>query len=200
MKHAIRLCDKGLGKTCKDSLDCKEIKPVNPEGNQSWIFIGRTDVEAEAPILWPPDAKNWHIGKGPGAGKDWRQKKGMTEDDMVGWHHWLNGHEFEQAQLAQCCSRGGHKESDTTEQLNNKRQKKIKTILLLYFLVFLIYWWLRRKKRNTFFFFSLKLTEGKLAPGQKSKCLHFIFFPLSCMNEALNFRKGTKTAPNQVQR
>ena len=78
-------------------LDCKEIKLVNPKGNQSWIFIGRTVSEAEAPILWPPDVKSWLTGKDPDAGKDWRQEKGMTEDDMVGWHHWLHGHECEQA-------------------------------------------------------------------------------------------------------
>ena len=72
------------------------VKPVNPKGNQSWIFIGRTDAEAKAPILWTPDAKSWRIGKDPDAGKDWGQEKGTTEDEMVGWHHWLNGHEFEQ--------------------------------------------------------------------------------------------------------
>ena len=84
-----------LEKTLESSLDCKEIKPVNPKGNQSWIFIGRTDAEAEIPILWPPDVKNWLIWKDPDAGKDWRQEeKGTTEDEMVGWHHWLNGHEF----------------------------------------------------------------------------------------------------------
>ena len=77
-------------------LDCKEIKSVNPRGNHSWIFIGRTDPEAKTPILWPPDAKNWLIGKDPDAGKDWRwEEKGSTEDEMVGWHHQLNGHEFE---------------------------------------------------------------------------------------------------------
>ena len=76
---------------------CKDIKPVNPKGNESWIFIGRTDAKAETPILWPPDVKNWLIGKDPDAGKDWRQEKGTTEDEMVGWHHRLNGHEFEQA-------------------------------------------------------------------------------------------------------
>ena len=76
-------------------LDCKEVKPVNPKGNQSWIFIGRTDAEAETPILWPPDAKNWLIGKDPDAGKDWGQEeKGLTEDEMVGWHHQLSGHGF----------------------------------------------------------------------------------------------------------
>ena len=79
-------------------LEGKDIKPVNPKGNQPWIFIGRTDAEAEAPILWPPDANNWFIGKDPDAGKDWRQEeKGTTEDEMIGWHHQLNGHEFEKA-------------------------------------------------------------------------------------------------------
>ena len=81
----------------KRFLDLKEIKPVNHKGTQSWIFIGKTDAEAEAPKLWAPDAKNWVIGKDFDAGKDWRQEKEMTEDEMVGWHHWLNGHEFEQA-------------------------------------------------------------------------------------------------------
>ena len=102
-------------------LDYKEMKPDNPKGNQSWIFIGRTD--AEAPILWPPDAKSWVIGRDPDAGKDWRQEeKGTTENEMIGWHHWLNGHESEQTQgdgegqggLA-CCNSWGHKESVTTE-------------------------------------------------------------------------------------
>ena len=82
-----------LEKTLESPLDCKEIQPVHPKGNQSWIFIGRT--EAEAPILWPPDVKSWLIRKDPDAGKDLGQKKGKTEDEMVGWHHWLNGHEFE---------------------------------------------------------------------------------------------------------
>ena len=86
-----------LEKTFESPLDGKEIKPINPKVNQLWIFIGRTDAESEAPILWPPDAKNWLTGKDPDAGKDWRQEeKGTTEDEMVGWHHWLNGHEFEQ--------------------------------------------------------------------------------------------------------
>ena len=85
-----------LEKTLKSSLDFKEIKPVNPEGNQSQIFIGRTDAEAETLTLWPPDVKNWLIGKDPDAGKDWRwEEKGTTEDVMIGWHHWLNGSEFE---------------------------------------------------------------------------------------------------------
>ena len=85
-----------LEKTLESPLNCKEIQPVHPTGYQSWIFIRRTDAEAETPILWPPDAKNWLIGKDPNAGKDWRrEEKGTTEDKMVGWHHWLNGHEFE---------------------------------------------------------------------------------------------------------
>ena len=85
-----------LEKTLESSLDCKEIKPVNPKGNQLWIFIGNTDTKTETPILWPPDAKNWLIGKDPDAWKNWRwEKQGIIADEMVGWHHWLNGHEFE---------------------------------------------------------------------------------------------------------
>ena len=115
-----------LEKTVESPLDCKEIKPVNPKGDQSWVFIGRTNTEAEAPILWPPHVKNWLIGKHPDSGKDWRQEeKGMTEDEMVGWHHQLDGHEFEQAlrvgdgqgSLA-CCNPQGHKELNTTEPLD----------------------------------------------------------------------------------
>ena len=83
-----------LEKTLESSLDCKEIQPVHPKGDQSWVFIGRTVVEAETPILWSPDAKSWLIGKDHDAGKVWRQEKGITEDKMVGWHHQLNGHEF----------------------------------------------------------------------------------------------------------
>ena len=85
-----------LEEALKSPLDWKEIKPVNPKGNQFWIFIGKTDAKVETPILWPPDVKNWLIGKDPDAGKDWGQEeKGMTEDEMVGWHHWLNGLDFE---------------------------------------------------------------------------------------------------------
>ena len=84
-----------LEKTLESLLDCKEIQPVHPKGDQSWVFIGRTDVEAETPIVWPPDVKSWLIWKDPDAGKDWGQKdKRMTEDEMVGWHHQLNGQEF----------------------------------------------------------------------------------------------------------
>ena len=111
-----------LEKTLESPLDCKEIQPVHPKGNQSWLFIGRTDAEAETPVLWLPDAKNWLLGKDPDAGKDWRQEeKVTTEDEMVGWHHWLNGHEFEQppgdsegqGSLA-CYSSWDCKESDMT--------------------------------------------------------------------------------------
>ena len=85
-----------LEKTLGSPLDCKEIQPVNSKGNQSWIFIRRTDADAEALIIWPPEVKKWLIWKNPDAGKDWRkEEKGMTEDEMVGWHHWLDGHEFE---------------------------------------------------------------------------------------------------------
>ena len=109
-------------------LNYKEIEPINPKENQPWIFIRRTDVEAETLILWPPDAKSRFIRKDPDAGKDWRQEeKGKIEDEMVGWHHWLNGHEFEQAPgdgegqgSLLCCSPWGRKESDMTEWLNNK--------------------------------------------------------------------------------
>ena len=113
-----------LEKTLESPLDCKEIRPVNPKGNQSWTFIGRTG--AEVPVLWPPDVKNQPIGKDLDAGKDWRQdEKGMTEDEMVGWHHRLNGHESEwtpgvgdgQGGLV-CCSPWSCKKSDTTERLN----------------------------------------------------------------------------------
>ena len=84
-----------LEKTLESLLDCKEIQPVHPKGDQSWVFIGRTDVEAETPVLWPPNVKSWFFWKDPDAGKDWEQEeKGMTEDEMVGWHHWLNGHKF----------------------------------------------------------------------------------------------------------
>ena len=120
-----------LEKTLESPLDCKEIKPVNPKGNQFWIFIGSTDAEAEALILWLLDAKNWLIGKDPEAGKDWGQEeKGMTEDEMAGWHHWVGGHEFEKAlgvcdgqESLACCGSQGHKESDMTEWHHNNSIK-----------------------------------------------------------------------------
>ena len=114
-----------LEKTLESPLDCKEIKPVNPEGNQSWIFIGTTDGKAETPILWPPGVKNWLIRKDTDAGQDWRKgEKGIIEDETVGWYHRFDGHEFEQAPEVgeqgnlPCCSPWGCKESDTTERLN----------------------------------------------------------------------------------
>ena len=115
-----------LEKTLESPLDCKEIQPVHPKGDQSWVFTGRTDAEAETPILWPPHAKSWLIGKDPDARRDWGQEeKGMTEDEMAGWHHWLYGCESEwipevgdgQGGVA-CCDSWGCKESDMTEWLN----------------------------------------------------------------------------------
>ena len=114
-----------LEKTLKSPLDCKEIQPVHPKGDQSWVFIGRTDAEAETPTLWPPDVKSWLIWKVPDAGKHWGQEKGTTENEMVGWHHRLEGHGFGwtlgvgdgQGGLV-CCSSWGRKESDMTERLN----------------------------------------------------------------------------------
>ena len=114
-----------LKKTLESTLDCKEFQPVHTK-DQTWVLIGRTDVEAETPILWPPHVKSWLIGKDPNAGKDWGQEeKGMTENEMAGWHHWLDGHGFRwtlgvgggQGGLA-CCDSWCHKESDTTEWLN----------------------------------------------------------------------------------
>ena len=112
-------------------LDCKEIQPVHPTGNQPWIFIGRTDAEAETPILWPTDVKSQLIRKDPDAGKDWRQEKGTTEDEMAGWHHWLSGYEFEQGPGAgyrqrslAYCSPWCLRESDTTEQLSCLTDRK----------------------------------------------------------------------------
>ena len=116
----------GLEETLESPLDCKNIQPVHPKADQSWMFIGRTDVEADTPIFWPPGVKSWLIWKDPDAGKDWGQEeKGPTEDEMVGWHHRLNGHGFGwtpgvgdgQGGLP-CCDSQGRKESDTTERLN----------------------------------------------------------------------------------
>ena len=121
-----------LGKTLKSPLDSKEIKAINPKGNQPWIFIGRTDAEAAALILWPPDAKNWLIGKDADAGKDWMQEEKVVSNKMVGWHHWLKGHEFEQTPRDSegqgsltWCSPWGHKESDRTERLNWTKSSQI---------------------------------------------------------------------------
>ena len=137
-----------LEKTLEISLDSKEIKPVNPKGNQSWVFIGRTDAEAKAPILWPPDAKSWFLRKDPDVGKDWRQEeKGTTEDEMVGLHHWLNVHEFEQAledgegrEGLACCSPRHRKESrlsdwtTTSDQVSCYKFFKGRNVSYVFFL------------------------------------------------------------------
>ena len=137
-----------LEKTLESSLDCNEIQPVHPKRDQSWVFIGRSYAEAETPVLWPPHAKSWLIGKDPHTRRDWEQEeKGTTEDEMVGWHHWLNGHESEwtpgvgdgqgggngQGGLA-CSDSWGRKESDTTEWLNWTELKPIRTSLFCFFL------------------------------------------------------------------
>ena len=133
-----------LEKTLESPLDCKEIQPVHPKGDQSWVFIGRTDAETETLILRPSDVKNWLIGKDPNAGKDWRwEEKGTTENEMAGWHHWLNRHEFEQALgvgdrwvggLAGCGS-WDQKESDKTEWLNWTELCFLLACLLAYFIL-----------------------------------------------------------------
>ena len=129
-----------LEKTLESPLDCREIQPVHPKGDQSWVFIGRTDVEDETLVLWSPLAKSWLIGKDPNAGRDWGQEeKGTTEDEMVGWHHRLNAHGFGwilgvgdgQGGLA-CCNSWGHKESDSTEQLNWLNEATIVIVILFW--------------------------------------------------------------------
>ena len=134
-----------LEKTLESPLDCKEIQPVHSKGDQSWVFFGRNDAKAVIPILWPPHAKSWLIGKDPDAGRDWGQEeKVTTEDEMAGWHHQLDGHEFEwtlgvgdgQGGL-ECCSSWGRKESDTTERLN---WAELNIIYILHFLYPCIYW------------------------------------------------------------
>ena len=152
-----------LEKTLESPLDCKEIQPVHSKGDQSWVFFGRTDVKAETPILWPPHVKSWVIGKDPDSGRDWGQEeKGTTEDEMVGWHHQLNGHEFEwtlgvgdgQGGLV-CCSSWGCKEWDTIEQLNwtELMLKWSPTSIILFFssFILLLFSMSTLNKRITFF-------------------------------------------------
>ena len=160
-----------LEKTLENPLDCKEIKPVNPKGNQSWIFIGRADAEPEAPKLWPPDVKSWLIRKDPDAGKDWKQEeKGIKEDEMVGWHHWLNGHEFEQTlgdgegqgSLA-CRSPWGYKELDMTEQLNDNSYLLIHNKLPQK--------WLKSNKKHSLTWFLWVRNSEPLSWGAPAWCL-----------------------------
>ena len=130
-----------LLKTLESLLDCKEIQPANPKGNQSWIFIGRTDAEAETPILWPADMKNWLFVKDPDAGNDWRQEeKGITENEMVGWHHQFNGHEFEQALgvgdgqgSLVCCSLWGRKDQTWLSDWTDTDHPQLMMVQLLFF-------------------------------------------------------------------
>ena len=137
-----------LEETLESPLNCKEIQAVHPKGDQSWMFIGRTDVEAETSILWPPDVKSWLIRKDPDGGKDWEQEeKGTTEDEMVGWHHQLNGHGFGwipgvgdgQGSLA-CCGSWGRKESDTTEWMNWTERNSISSRLYMVSSALLFSW------------------------------------------------------------
>ena len=130
----LMLLNCGVEKTLESPLDCKELQPVHPKGDQSWVFIGRTDAEAETPILWPPHVKCWLIGKDPDAGRNrGQEEKGTTEDEMAEWQHPLNGHEFEwtrgvgdgQGGLA-CCDSWGRKESDMTEWLNWTELKEVR--------------------------------------------------------------------------
>ena len=185
-----------LEKTLDSPLDSKEIKPVHPKGNQSWIFIGRTDAEAETPVLWPPDAKSWLPRKDPDDGKDWGQEeKGVTEDEMVGWHHWLHGHELEQI-LGEskgqgslvCCSPWGYKESDMMQQLNNNNMESFLSFLsnLRYMYMepswfFLCSNWMGHcfwaDSRNDFFKELLLVWKVKVSVAQSYPTLHD---PMDC--------------------
>ena len=176
MDVRLMFLDVVLEKTLESPLDCKEIQPAHPKGDQSWMFIGRNDVEVDTRILWLPDVNRWLIWKDPDAGKDWGQEeKGTTEDEMAGWHHQLNGHEFGltpgvgngQGGLA-CCSPWDCKESDRTEQLN-WTELKIATRAAT-----------RRKPRsltntschlwssNNFNFIWLKIHEGARETGRRT--------------------------------
>ena len=136
-----------LEKTLDSPLDCKEIQPVHSKGDQSWVFIERTDVEAETPILWPPHAKSWLTGKDPDAGRDWGQEeKGTTKDEIVGWHHWLDGHGFgwtlgvgDGHRHLACCNSWGPKELDTTERLNWTVLCEIRSWSLLFYCSFIFF-------------------------------------------------------------
>ena len=152
-----------LEKTLESPLNCKEIQPeIHSKGNQSWVFIGRTDAKAETPILWPPDAKCWFIGKDSDALRDLRQeKKGMTEDGMAGWHHWLDGYEFEFTpgvgdgqRVLECCNSWGRKELDMTERLNWLVYHTDMLHIYIYLKVYLFY--LLPKNKCSFFLLNLR--------------------------------------------
>ena len=171
-----------LEKTHESPLDCKEIQPVHPKGDQSWVFSGRTDAEAESPVLWPPHAKSWLIGKDSDAGRDWGQEeKRMTENEMAGWHHWLDGHEFEwtlgvgdgQGGLA-CCDSWGHKELDTTERLNWTEQEKKKQILIVHTEVSQK-WGLRNSRHRQLSYFLDKETINLRGVGSTKKHKFWVF-------------------------
>ena len=177
-----------LEKTLESILDCKEIQPVNPKGNQPWIFIGKTDAEVETPILWPPDVKNWLIGKDPDTGNDWKQEeKGTTEDEMVGWHHWRYGHEFEQApgvgdgqgSLA-CCSSWDHKKLDMAEQLNLIKLKALVVVVVVYWLIHV---WLLRPQ-------DCSLPGSSVHGILQARILQSIDIPIS---------RGSSWPRNQIQ-
>ena len=143
--------DCGVEQDIESPLDCKEIQPVHPKGDQSWVFTGRTDAEAETPILWPPHVKSWLIGKDPDAGMDWGQEeKGTTENEMAGWHHQLNGCESEQVSgdgegqgRLVCCSPWGYNESDTTEWLNKNNSLIFMKVFCLCHILYISIWTLR---------------------------------------------------------
>ena len=178
-----------LEKTLESPLDCKEIQLVHPKGDQSWVFIGRNDAEYETPILCPPDGKSWLIWKNPDAEKDWRQEeKGTTEDEVVGWHHRLNGHGFGwtlgvddgQGGLA-CCSSWGRKESDTTEWLNWTEPRNTATLLELSY--HLKYWTLPVLKVAVFLMtFCLSLDDSFLGGRDCLTLLLPCSFPMDKMN------------------
>ena len=186
-----------LEKTCESPLDCKEIQSVHPKGNQSWMLIARTDAEAEIPVLWSPDAKNWLIGKDPDSGQDWRQEeKGMAEDERVGWQHQLFRHEFEQTQElvidgeAWCAAVHGVAKSRT--QQSNWTE-----------LIFKIHSFTgeetKKKKTKTEGFPDLenRWMPGETAEGKKSFNIYFLMFPHSCIEKKLFFQNWWNQFPRE---
>ena len=174
-----------LEKTLESPLDCKEIQPVHSEGDQPWEFFGRTDAEAETPILWPPHAKSWLIGKDPDVGKDWRQEeKGTTADKMVGWHHRLDGHEFESTlvvgdglKVLVCCSSCSRKELEMTEWLNwtDEFYQFLYYIWILIHLVFIFVYGVR--KCSSFILLQVVDQFYHHLLLERFSFLYFIFLP-----------------------